>query len=214
LVTEVCDKITNGINLLKDDGYFEDCNTLRSIYEKYFHPAVIDLKDDRVWQSLARGDTMDVFQFNSDVGLQSAKAIRPRNPIEMTMANALMRLMGEKGQERPLERYVRLKNDMSLWYDEVKRRGLTPDQIKTLEKYYLPRYGVPATQEDLMKVCMDENIAHFTLAEANQARKVVAKKKMDQVADLKDKFISQCGDANFGEYVWETTMGPQMGYSF
>lgn len=214
LVTEVCDKITNGINLLKDGGYFEDCNTLRSIYEKYFHPAVIDLKDDRVWQSLARGDTMDVFQFNSDVGLQSAKAIRPRNPIEMTMANALMRLMGEKGQERPLERYVRLKNDMSLWYDEVKRRGLTPDQIKTLEKYYLPRYGVPATQEDLMKVCMDENIAHFTLAEANQARKVVAKKKMDQVADLKDKFISQCGDANFGEYVWETTMGPQMGYSF
>lgn len=214
LVTEVCDKITNAINLLKDDGYFSECNTLREIYEKYFHPAVIDLRDDRVWQSLARGDTMDVFQFNSDVGLQAAKAIRPQNPIEMTMANALMRLMGEKGQERPLERYVRLKNNMSLWYDEVKRRGLTPDQIKTLEKYYLPRYGVPATQEDLMKVCMDEGIAHFTLKEANQARKVVAKKKMDQVADLKEQFISQCGDENFGEYVWETTMGPQMGYSF
>ena len=214
LVTEVCDKITNAINLLKDDGYFSECNTLREIYEKYFHPSVIDLRDDRVWQSLARGDTMDVFQFNSDVGLQAAKAIRPQNPIEMTMANALMRLMGEKGQERPLDRYVRLKNNMSLWYDEVKGRGLTPDQIKTLEKYYLPRYGVPATQEDLMKVCMDDGIAHFTLKEANQARKVVAKKKMDQVADLKDKFISQCGDVNFGEYVWETTMGPQMGYSF
>lgn len=214
LVTEVCDKITNGINLLKDDGYFENCNTLREIYEKHFHPAVIDLRDDRVWQSLARGDTMDVFQFNSDVGLQSAKAIRPQNPIEMTMANALMRLMGEKGQERPLDRYVRLKNNMQLWYDEVRSRGLTEKQIKALEKYYLPRYGVPATQEDLMKVCMDDNIAHFTLKEANQARKVVAKKKMDQVADLKEKFISQCGDINFGEYVWETTMGPQMGYSF
>jgi DNA polymerase-3 subunit alpha len=214
LVTEVCDKLTNGINLLKEDGYFSECNSLREIYEKYFHPAVIPLEDTRIWDSLARGDTMDVFQFNSDVGLQAAKAIKPRNPIEMTMANALMRLMGEKGQERPLERYVRLKNNFSLWYEEVENRGLKPHQISILEKYYVPRFGVPAMQEDLMKVCMDEDIAHFTLKEANDARKIVAKKKMDQIGDLKEKFISQCEDANFGEYVWETTMGPQMGYSF
>lgn len=214
LVTEVCDKLTNGIILLKKDGYFSDCNTLREIYEKYFHPSVINLSDKRIWDSLARGDTMDVFQFNSDVGLQAAKAIHPQNPIEMTMANALMRLMGEKGQERPLDRYVRLKNNMNRWYEEVRSRKLTEKQIKTLEKYYLPRFGVPATQEDLMLVCMDKDIAHFTLKEANQARKIVAKKKMDQVETLKEKFISQCENENFGEYVWETTMGPQMGYSF
>lgn len=211
LVTEVCDKLTNGITLLKKDGYFSDCNTLREIYEKYFHPSVINLSDKRIWDSLARGDTMDVFQFNSDVGLQAAKAIHPQNPIEMTMANALMRLMGEKGQERPLDRYVRLKNNMNQWYEEVRSRKLTEKQIKTLEKYYLPRFGVPATQEDLMLVCMDKDIAHFTLKEANQARKIVAKKKMDQVETLKEKFISQCENENFGEYVWETTMGPQMG---
>jgi DNA polymerase-3 subunit alpha len=214
LVTEVCDKITNGINLLKEDGFFSECSSLRMIYEKYFHPAVIPLEDTRIWDSLSRGDTLDVFQFNSDVGLQAAKAIKPRNPIEMTMANALMRLMGEKGQERPLERYVRLKNNFSLWYKEVQDRGLTSKQIATLEKYYVPRFGVPALQEDLMKVCMDKDIANFTLKEANEARKIVAKKKMDQIGKLKEKFISQCEDVNFGEYIWETTMGPQMGYSF
>ncbi len=214
LVTEVCDKITNGINLLKEDGFFSECGSLRTIYEKYFHPAVIPLEDTRIWDSLSRGDTLDVFQFNSDVGLQAAKAIKPRNPIEMTMANALMRLMGEKGQERPLERYVRLKNNFSLWYKEVQNRGLTSKQIATLEKYYVPRFGVPALQEDLMKVCMDKDIANFTLKEANEARKIVAKKKMDQIGKLKEKFISQCEDVNFGEYIWETTMGPQMGYSF
>ena len=214
LVTEVCDKITNGINLLKEDGFFSECSSLRMIYEKYFHPAVIPLEDTRIWDSLSRGDTLDVFQFNSDVGLQAAKAIKPRNPIEMTMANALMRLMGEKGQERPLERYVRLKNNFSLWYKEVQDRGLTSEQIATLEKYYVPRFGVPALQEDLMKVCMDKDIANFTLKEANEARKIVAKKKMDQIGKLKEKFISQCADVNFGEYIWETTMGPQMGYSF
>lgn len=214
LVTEVCDKLTNAINLLKQDGYFTECNSLREIYEKYLHPSVIPLEDERIWASLSRGDTLDVFQFNSDVGLQAAKAIKPKNPIEMTMANALMRLMGEKGKERPLDRYVRLKNDFSAWYEEVESRGLKPHQIKVLEKYYVPRFGVPALQEDLMKVCMDDDIAHFTLKEANEARKIVAKKKMDQIGALKEKFISQCEDENFGEYIWETTMGPQMGYSF
>lgn len=214
LVTEICDKITNALNLLKDDGYFQECNSLREIYEKYLHPEVINLEDKRIWEALAAGTVLDVFQFNSDVGLQAAKLIKARNPIEMTMANALMRLMGEKDKERPLDRYVRLKNNIQEWYQEVRARGLSENEIKVLERYYLPRKGVPALQEDLMLVCMDKDIAHFTLKEANNARKVVAKKKMDQIPELKKQFLDNCPNHNFGEYVWETTMGPQMGYSF
>lgn len=214
LVTEICDKITNALNLLKDDGYFQECNSLREIYEKYLHPEVINLEDKRIWEALAAGTVLDVFQFNSDVGLQAAKLIKAENPIEMTMANALMRLMGEKDKERPLDRYVRLKNNIQEWYQEVRARGLSENEIKVLERYYLPRKGVPALQEDLMLVCMDKNIAHFTLKEANNARKVVAKKKMDQIPELKKQFLDNCPNHNFGEYVWETTMGPQMGYSF
>lgn len=214
LVTEICDKITNALNLLKDDGYFQECNSLREIYEKYLHPEVINLEDKRIWEALAAGTVLDVFQFNSDVGLQAAKLIKAENPIEMTMANALMRLMGEKDKERPLDRYVRLKNNIQEWYQEVRARGLSENEIKVLERYYLPRKGVPALQEDLMLVCMDKDIAHFTLKEANNARKVVAKKKMDQIPELKKQFLDSCPNHNFGEYVWETTMGPQMGYSF
>lgn len=214
LVTEICDKITNALNLLKQDGYFKECNSLREIYEKYLHPEVINLEDKRIWEALAAGTVLDVFQFNSDVGLQAAKLIKAENPIEMTMANALMRLMGEKDKERPLDRYVRLKNNINEWYEEVRNRGLSENEIKVLERYYLPRKGVPALQEDLMLVCMDKDIAHFTLKEANNARKVVAKKKMDQIPELKEQFLNNCPNHNFGEYVWETTMGPQMGYSF
>lgn len=214
LVTEICDKITNALNLLKQDGYFKECNSLREIYEKYLHPEVINLNDKKVWEALAAGTVLDVFQFNSDVGLQAAKLIKAENPIEMTMANALMRLMGEKDKERPIDRYVRLKNNINEWYSEVRNRGLSENEIKVLERYYLPRKGVPALQEDLMLVCMDKDIAHFTLKEANNARKVVAKKKMDQIPELKKQFLDNCPNHNFGEYVWETTMGPQMGYSF
>lgn len=166
-----------------------------------------------MWKALGNGEVLDVFQFSTGVGLATAKQVKPQNPEELTSANALMRLMGEKGKERPLDRYCRLKSDMSQWYDEVRARGLTEEEIKILEPYYLPNYGVPASQEDLMMVCMDENIAHFSLKEANQARKIVAKKHMEEIPILQEKFISQCPNRNFGEYVWETTMGPQMGYA-
>lgn len=66
----------------------------------------------------------------------------------------------------------------------------------------------------LMLITMDPDIAHFTLKEANAARKTVAKKKMSEIPALKEKFINQCPNENFGEYVWNTVMAPQMGYSF
>lgn len=119
--------------------------------------------------------------------------------------------MGEKGEERPLDRYCRLKADMQQWYYECEDAGLTKEQIKILEPYYLPNCGVPSSQEDMMEICMDTNIASFTLSEANTTRKIVAKKKMDKIPELHEKFVNACPTKKFGEYVWKTTMGPQMG---
>lgn len=214
LVTEICDKITTTIELMQKDNILDKNKSLRSIYDEYLHPSKMNLNNNKLWENLGEGNVLDVFQFSTGVGLATAKQVKPQNPIEMTSANAIMRLMGEKGKERPLDRYCRLKNNINEWYTEVKKRGLCDEEIKTLEPYYLPRFGVPALQEDLMLICMDDNIAHFTLKEANAARKTVAKKHMEEIPALKEKFISQCPNRNFGEYVWETTMGPQMGYSF
>ena len=214
LVTEICDKITICVDMLQKEGFFDKNLCLRQIYDQHLHPSVLNIQDERMWNALGEGTVMDVFQFSTGVGLATAKQIKPRDPIQLTSANALMRLMGEKGKERPLDRYCRLKNNMQLWYDEVKRHGLNDDEIKTLEQYYLPNFGTPCSQEDLMEVCMDKNIAHFTLAEANMARKIVAKKQVKKVPELKEKFISQCPNRNFGEYVWETVMEPQMSYAF
>lgn len=214
LVTEICDKITTCIELMQGDNIVEKDLPLRKIYDKYLHPAVLNLEDQKLWDALGTGSVLDVFQFSTGVGLATAKQVKPQNPTEMTSANAIMRLMGEKGKERPLDRYCRLKADIGQWYKEARDRGLSEDEIKILEPYYLPRFGVPALQEDLMEVCMDEKIGHFTLKEANAARKTVAKKHMEEIPALHDKFIAACPNRNFGEYVWETTMGPQMGYSF
>ena len=214
LVTEICDKLTIAVQLLQKDTLLEPDMSLREIYNKYLHPDAINLNNSEIWDALGEGKVLDVFQFSTGVGLATAKQVKPRNPTEMMSANALMRLMGEKDKERPLERYCRLKEDMSEWYRECHAAGLTETQIKVLEPYYLPNYGVPASQEDMMEICMDEKVAHFSLSEANATRKIVAKKKMDKIPELHEKFVNACETKNLGEYVWETTMGPQMGYSF
>ena len=214
LVTEICDKLTIAITLLQRDGLIEPDLSLRQVYNKYLHPDVLDLKNQKLWDALSNGEVLDVFQFSTGVGLATAKQVKPQNPTDMLNANALMRLMGEKGEERPLDRYCRLKEDMKQWYWECEDAGLTDDQIKTLEPYYLPNCGVPSSQEDMMEICMDPKIANFSLSEANATRKIVAKKKMDQIPTLHEKFVNACPSIKFGEYVWKTTMGPQMGYSF
>lgn len=96
--------------------------------------------------------------------------------LEMADANGLMRLMtAEKGQETPMEKYIRFKDDISLWYKEMREYGLTQAEQKTLEPYFKSSYGVPPSQEQLMKMLMDKDICNFSLADANAARKIVGR---------------------------------------
>lgn len=214
LLTEISDKLVNAVLLLQKDGRLPQDLTLRQVYDKYLHPAVLDVNDSKIWDALSAGTVTDVFQFNTDVGLQGAMSVKPRSPIEMMMTNALIRLTAEKGKERPMDRYIRMKNNINEWYNECRLRGLNEEEIKVLEPYYLPVAGTPTTQEKLMMLCMEPKLAHFSLGDANKARKICAKKKLSEIPALHDKFVSQCPNANLGEYVWETAIEPQMSYAF
>ena len=61
--------------------------------------------------------------------------------------------------------------------------GLTKQEQKTLEPYFLSSYGVPPSQEQLMKMLRDPDICNFSLAEANAARKIVGKKQLALLLD-------------------------------
>lgn len=212
LVTEVQDKFREAICLLQEYGEIEKDLTLREIYDKYFHPNVLNLNNEKCWEALENGEVINIFQFDSDVGSQAAKKIKPRTIFEMSDANGLMRLMtAEKGQETPMEKYVRFKNDISLWYDEMDREGLTKEEQKVLEPYFLKSYGVPPSQEQMMMMLMDKNICGFSLAEANAARKVVGKKQMDKIPELHQSVLDRAKSINLGRYVWNFGIGPQMG---
>ena len=89
LLTNVSDRLRVTIELLKENGFIDKNLTLREVYNKYLHPDIIDLKDHRIWEALANGSVINIFQFNDGVGRDTAKLIQPENPNEMTLSNAL-----------------------------------------------------------------------------------------------------------------------------
>lgn len=88
LLTSVQDIIIKTIELLQKNGIIEQ-GKLRDIYNKYLHPAVIPKDDAAMWDALANNEVLACFQFDSAVGSQAAKKIKPRSPVEMSDANGL-----------------------------------------------------------------------------------------------------------------------------
>lgn len=211
LVTEVQDKLAQAIKFLQEDGEIEKNLSLREIYNRYFHPNVLPLNNKKIWKHIQDGDILNIFQFDSDVGSQAAKKIKPQTIMELADANGLMRLMASEGGEAPMDKYIRFKNNINLWYDEMKKYGLTQKEIKTLEPYFKSSYGVPPSQEQLMKMLMDENICNFSLKDANAARKIVGKKQMSKIPALREQVFKTAKSPALGRYVWTCGIGPQMG---
>lgn len=67
LVTEVEDKLCQAIKLLQENGEIEADLTLRQVYDKYFHPNVLPIDDDKIWDVIQKNQVLNVFQLDSDV---------------------------------------------------------------------------------------------------------------------------------------------------
>ena len=215
LVTEIQDKLLQTIKFLQEDNKLPKELTLKEIYDKYFHPNILPIEDKKMWDNINKNNILNLFQFDSPVGAQAVKKIQPTCITELSDANGLMRLMpAEKGGESPLDKYVRQKNDINIWYNEMKHHGLTEEEVKIIEPYFKSSYGVPPSQEQMMLMLMDENICGFTIAEANKARKICAKKKVNEIPILKEQVLQKAKRKVLGEYIWKYGICPQMSYSF
>lgn len=176
LVTEIQDKLAQAIKFIQKYEHIDEDLSLREWYNKNLHPDILPIEDEKLWEKIQNVEILDLFQLDSDIGRQGAKKVKPRSIYELSDTNGLIRLMtSEKGQETPLDKYVRFKNNINLWYQEMDKYGLTKEEQETLKPYYLPSHGVPPSQEQMMLYLMDPKICGFTLAESNAARKVVRK---------------------------------------
>ena len=215
LVTEIEDKILQTIKFLQENGEIEKDLSLREVYNKYLHPDVLPLNDKKTWEVIQRAGVLDLFQLDSAVGRQGTKKVKPENIIELSSVNGLIRLMStEKGAETWLDKYVRYKNKPSLVEDEMNKYHLTEKEKQTFNKYVEDTYGIGISQECIMKSLMDSDLCDFTLKEANRARKVISKKKLSEIPELKEKVFEKAKSSAIANYLWDYIVSPSLGYGF
>lgn len=218
LTINALDIIQTCLNLLIKDGLVDEKPTLKETYDSILSPDVL-VDNKKLWDHASFREILSCFQFDTQVGGDAITKIEPNNLIEAAHANSLMRLMAsEKGGEMPIDKFVRYKNNIKLWYKEMKDFGLTSEEIEILERHLNTVYGVAATQEDMMSITMDKDISNFDIIQANGIRKAVAKKKADIMEKMKKEFFECCKtnqtSGNLSNYIWEKVILPQAGYSF
>lgn len=217
LTVKALDKLRLCMDLLVADGYMEWQGSLRKTYDKYLHPDVLDYDSSEMWDMVGRGEITDLFQFDTTVGKEAIKKIKPRSLVELATASSIMRLMiAGDNAEQPIDTYVRYKNDINEWYKCMREDyHLTEQEINIMEKYLLEFHGVGATQEDVMVISMDSEVSNFDVKTSNLLRKGISKKDKDLQHEMKTLLFNKGNEIGTSEnllnYVWNEVVGKQLG---
>ncbi|MBI4898578.1 MAG: DNA polymerase III subunit alpha [Actinobacteria bacterium] len=136
----------------------------------------LPLDDEKTFKMLARGDSIGVFQFESEGMREALKKVKPTEFEDLIALVALYR----PGAMRYIDAYARGKrNPAAVTFIDERLRPITETS-----------YGVVLYQEQNMQVAKD--IGGFTGPEADDLRKAIGKKDREGMAKLKEKFVSGC----------------------
>jgi DNA polymerase-3 subunit alpha len=152
----------------------------------------LPLDDPATYEMLAGGDSVGVFQFESE-GMQAA--LRQVKPTEFDDLVALVALY-RPGAMDQIPTYARGKRNPD---------GVSiPDE--RLEPIIGPTYGVILYQEQAMLI--SKVLAGFSGAKADDLRKAIGKKNREAMAALKPEFVAGCQASGTAQavidWVWET----------
>ena len=145
----------------------------------------IPTDDPTTFEMLARGDSIGVFQLESE-GMR--EALRKVRPTEFDDIIALVSLY-RPGAMRYIDDYAGGKRDpRSVTYADERLRAITE-----------ATYGCCIYQEQLMEIA--KRMAGFSPAEADDLRKAVGKKKRDLMATMEGKFRAGLAESGTDERV-------------
>ena len=123
-----------------------------------------------------------------------------------------------KGAETPIQKYVRFRNNIQYWYDEMTEHGLTQEEQDILKDIIGVSYGICEAQEYLVLLTQHPKIGGFSLAWGDRLRKAVAKKKPKEFLQLEKEFFDNAEkkhlSKNLTNYVWNVLIATQRGYGF
>lgn len=133
----------------------------------------IPLDDERTFQLIRRVDTMGVFQLESEGMKNLIRRIQPRTFEDIAATIALFR----PGPMENIPEYLRCRENPTLVHYPH----------PSLEPILKNTYGIMIYQEQVMQVCVV--MGGFSLAEADNMRKAISKKKEDALAHYEQMFI-------------------------
>jgi DNA-directed DNA polymerase III (polc) len=140
--------------------------------------ANIPVNDPGSFELLGAGETVGVFQVESSGMRKNLRAMQPHELSQIVAMVALYR----PGPMGFIPDYIaRMHGRQSTFY----RHPL-------LEPILKETYGVPVYQEQIMRAVMD--LAGYTASEADEFRKVIAKKKSEKIAYHRKKFVKGAGE--------------------
>jgi DNA polymerase-3 subunit alpha len=153
------------------------------------------------YEMLAQGDSIGVFQFESEGMREALKKVRPTEFDDLVALGALYR----PGAMDQIPTYARGKRDPeTISYADERLRPIL-DSTK----------GVIIYQEQAMQIAKD--LAGFSGAKADDLRKAIGKKNREAMARLKPEFVEGCRASGTSESVIEmlwTTNERSADYSF
>ena len=133
----------------------------------------IPIDDRETYELFARGDTVALFQFESEGMQKWLEELRPNRFEDLIAMNALYR----PGPMKYIPDFVARKHGQKkIEYDLPEMEGILHDT-----------YGVTVYQEQVM--LLSQKLAGFTKGEADKLRKAMGKKQVKVMAELKGKFF-------------------------
>ena len=137
---------------------------------------MLPLDDEKTYEMMARGDSVGVFQFESEGMREALKKVGPDEFEDLVALNALYR----PGAMDQIPTYARGKrNPDTITYVDERLRPITE-----------PTKGVILYQEQSMQIA--KSIAGFSGPRADDLRKAIGKKNRAAMAKLQPMFFEGC----------------------
>ncbi len=136
----------------------------------------IEMGDNKTFQLISEGKTTGVFQLESTGMKELLRNLKP-GVFEDLVASVALYRPGPLGSNMVVD-FIKRK------HGEIKKTYLLPQLAEILSE----TYGVIVYQEQVMRIA--QVLANYTLSEADLLRKVISKKKADEMAQQKERFLA------------------------
>jgi len=174
---------------------------IRRTVNPEFDIATIPDDDKKTYDLISRGETLGMFQLESDGMKRICVEMKPTTLEDVVALVALYR----PGPMEWIPDYIAGKHGRK-----------TPSYIHPkLEPILAETYGIACYQEQVLRIARD--LAGFSMGQADELRKVVGKKQKDKIPLYKQKFVDGCGANGISSDVAERVFSfiePFAGYGF